>query len=58
MHFKQAFVRQHQLAEALGVSNVTLWNWRRKGYLPEPVQLGPRVVGWHRDVINAWLHSQ
>ncbi|PKI01346.1 AlpA family transcriptional regulator [Glaciecola sp. 33A] len=58
MHFTQPFVRQHQLAEALSVSVVTLWNWRRQGYLPEPVQLGPRFVGWHRDVINEWLERR
>jgi prophage regulatory protein len=58
MHFKQPFVRQHQLAEALGVSTVTLWNWRKQGYLPEPTQLGPRFVGWRRDVINQWLDQR
>ena len=55
MHFTQPIVRPKQLANALGVSTVTLWNWRRTGYLPEPVQLGPRFVGWHKDVINKWL---
>lgn len=58
MHFTQPFVRQNQLAEALGVSKATIWNWRRRGYLPEPVQLGPRFVGWHRETINLWLESQ
>jgi prophage regulatory protein len=58
MHFKQPFVRQHQLAEALGVSTVTLWNWRKAGILPEPVQLGPRFVGWKREVINEWLENR
>lgn len=58
MHFKQPFVRQHQLAEALGVTTVTLWNWRRNGYLPEPIQLGPRFVGWHSAVINDWLEKR
>jgi predicted DNA-binding transcriptional regulator AlpA len=58
MHFTQPFVGQHQLAEALSVSVVRLWNWRRQGYLPEPVQLGPRFVGWHQDVINEWLERR
>ncbi len=55
MHFTQAIVRPKQLAKELGVSTVTLWNWRRTGYLPEPIQLGPRFVGWNKDVINEWL---
>lgn len=58
MHFIQPFVRQHQLAEALGVSVTTIWNWRRQGYLPEPEPLGPRFVGWRRDVINDWLDKR
>jgi predicted DNA-binding transcriptional regulator AlpA len=58
MHFTQPFVRQHQLAKALDVSLTTLWNWRRQGYLPEPIPLGPKFVGWHRDVINEWLEQR
>ncbi|GBL05521.1 AlpA family transcriptional regulator [Glaciecola sp. KUL10] len=58
MHFKQPFVRQNELAKYLGVSVVTLWNWRKNGYLPEPITLGPRFVGWKREVINSWLEER
>jgi predicted DNA-binding transcriptional regulator AlpA len=58
MHFKQPFVRQHQLAKALGVNTVTPWNWRRQGYLPEPAKLGPRFVCWKREVINERLEQR
>lgn len=58
MYFKQAIVRPAELAKALSVSKVTLWNWRRKGILPEPITFGPRFIGWPRDVLNAWIEEQ
>lgn len=58
MYFRQPFVRPAELAAALGVSTVTLWNWRRNGVLPEPMNLGPRFIGWHKDVLNSWLEAQ
>lgn len=38
------FVRLKELAEMFGVSERTLWNWRRRGLMPL-VELGPRVKG-------------
>jgi prophage regulatory protein len=58
MHFTQPFVRQHELAKALNVCPVTIWNWRKAGYIPEPIKLGPRFVVWPRDVINEWIRSR
>ncbi|MBA6397671.1 AlpA family transcriptional regulator [Colwellia sp. BRX10-4] len=55
MYFKQPIVRPAELAAALSVSTVTLWNWRRKGILPEPISFGPRFIGWKNDVLNTWL---
>jgi predicted DNA-binding transcriptional regulator AlpA len=51
-------VRPKQFANELGVSTVTLWNWRKKKILPEPITLGPRCIGWPRHVINRWLETQ
>ncbi|MNY36962.1 Prophage CP4-57 regulatory protein (AlpA) [compost metagenome] len=51
-------IRPTQLAEELGVSTTTLWRWRQQGVLPQPISLGPRLVGWDRSVINRWLESQ
>jgi predicted DNA-binding transcriptional regulator AlpA len=57
MYFKQPIVRPAELAAALSVSTVTLWNWRRNGILPEPITFGPRFIGWPNDVLNEWLSS-
>ncbi|MFG0872560.1 helix-turn-helix transcriptional regulator [Aeromonas media] len=51
-------IRPTQLAEELGVSTTTLWRWRQQGIIPQPLSLGPRLVGWDRSVINQWLESQ
>ena len=58
MYFKQTIVRPADLAEVLGVSIVTLWNWRRSGVLPEPLSLGPRFIGWPCEVLNEWIDEQ
>lgn len=58
MHFKQPIVRPKELASVLGVSTVTLWNWRRNGTLPEPINIGPRFIGWSNDVLNNWLDAR
>jgi predicted DNA-binding transcriptional regulator AlpA len=29
------------LAEAFGVSEWTIWSWRKKGLLPEPIKMTP-----------------
>lgn len=51
-------VRPNQLAQDLGVSLCTLWRWRQQGKMPQPMQLGPRLVGWKRETIEEWLKNQ
>ncbi|MAD53145.1 MULTISPECIES: helix-turn-helix transcriptional regulator [unclassified Idiomarina] len=58
MEHNQLIIRPAQLAEMLGVSTVTLWNWRRKKIMPEPLCFGPRFIGWKKDVITEWIDSQ
>jgi prophage regulatory protein len=47
--------RPKQLAKFLSISEVTLWRWRKAGYLPEPIKLGPKVLLWDSEVIDKWL---
>ncbi|WP_374726398.1 helix-turn-helix transcriptional regulator [Aeromonas salmonicida] len=51
-------IRPTQLAQELGVSKTTLWRWCRQGFLPRPINLGPRLVGWERAAINKWIESK
>lgn len=51
-------IRPKELSILLGVSLCTLWRWRQQGKLPHPIQLGPRLTGWRREVIEDWLTNQ
>ena len=51
-----AILRVDDLTEMLGVSRKTIWSWRRSGDFPEPVKLGPRLIGWRRSDVDAWLN--
>lgn len=55
---KSMLIRYEDLAEELGVSRSTIWRWTRKGEIPTPLSLGPRVVAWERAVIEDWLKSK
>lgn len=52
------FIRAKELSDALGISLSTLWRWRKAGVVPEPIALGPRIVGWRTSDIQNWLSNQ
>lgn len=58
MYFKHPIVRPAELSKVTGLSLVTLWSYRKRGLLPEPLKLGPRFLYWNRDVLNAWIDDQ
>ncbi len=51
-------VRRKELAKQLGISEVSVWRWERKGLLPPKLQLGPNVVDWLESEIDQWLASK
>ncbi|SHF38279.1 transcriptional regulator, AlpA family [Marinomonas polaris DSM 16579] len=51
------FIRANELSGALGISPSTIYRWRKAGLLPEPLSLGPRVVGWRASDIHNWLNN-
>jgi predicted DNA-binding transcriptional regulator AlpA len=44
--------RTHRLAELFDVDPSTIWKWRQRGILPEPVQIGS-VHGWTERQLEA-----
>ena len=54
----KSFIRIDDLASLLGVTKVTIWRWRKEGRLPAPIAVSPRIVGWKRETIEAWLDAQ
>jgi excisionase family DNA binding protein len=47
-----------ELAERLGVGELTLRRWRKRGALPPPIRLPGRRLGWPREEIESWLASR
>lgn len=52
--------RTRHVCEWLGVTDVTLWRWRKAGIgFPEPVRLGnTRTLFYDRDELIAWVASR
>jgi len=48
-------LRRPAVREILGVANSTLHAWIKSGRFPAPLELGPRVRGWRRSVIEKYL---
>lgn len=47
----------HQVCEMLGVSRSTLHVWTKRGFLPSPIRLGPKLLRWERESLQAWIRS-
>ena len=52
------FIRSGDLSKALNISLTTLWRKRKMGLIPDPINLGPRIVGWRIDDIQNWLNEK
>ena len=50
--------RTNDLCELLSISRATLHRFRRQGEFPEPVQLGPNMVGWLASDVDAWVEAR
>ena len=48
------YLRRPAVSERYGVPASTLYHWIAKGQFPAPEQLGPRVVGWAEEDLDAW----
>lgn len=54
---EKKIIRANELAQLLGISTTTLWRWRRKNLMPQPIYLGPRMIGWRPEDVNSWLEN-
>lgn len=51
-------LRIKEISELLSLSKSTIWRLRREGNFPEPLQLGPRSVGWYESDVMEWIKSR
>lgn len=53
---EETILRINEVCERLGVSDTTLWRWRRAKSFPEPKSIpGSSVKGWTATTINEWI---
>lgn len=44
--FRGQYISDLQLAARYNVSRSTIWRWRARGILPDPVELSPGTTRW------------
>lgn len=45
----------HEVERRVGFRRTTIRKLRLAGEFPDPIQIGPRMVRWRSDVIDAWI---
>lgn len=53
-----AIIRRKQVEARTGLSRSTIYKQMAEGTFPEPVNIGPRAVGWIESEITDWLTTQ
>jgi prophage regulatory protein len=51
-------MRRPEVERLTGLSRSTIYEWMTKGFFPESVKLGPRLVGWRATDIDTWIKSR
>jgi len=52
------FMTVKEVADYLGVSRGTIYNYINKGILPHPTRIGLRTVRWKKSDIDAAIEKQ
>ena len=54
----QMYITRKEIARKLGISMVTVHNWRNKKLMPEPDFKVENTVRWKTTTIDSWLESR
>lgn len=55
--FKEKYITAPEVCEFVGVSRATLMNARRRGLLPDPVDLHSKLFMWEREPVMPYLEA-
>jgi prophage regulatory protein len=50
--------RAKEVAQLLGIHEMTVWRWARCGRFPRPIKIGEQVTGWLGCDIKEWLKAK
>jgi len=51
-------LRTEQVCQRLGISDTTLWRWRRANCFPEPRSVpGSSIKGWASSTVDEWIQK-
>ena len=53
-----AILRRPQVEHRTGLSRSTLYQYIQDGHFPQPLQLGPRAVGWLESEVSEWIAAR
>jgi len=51
-------LRLKDIQRRLSLSRSAIYSRMAAGDFPQPIQLGPRAIGWRQADIDAWLESR
>lgn len=54
MENKTRYLRDFEVAERYGISRSSVWRWRKKGKIPEPIKFGEDSTRWSLSELEAW----
>ena len=57
-NYIERIIRVSELSLILGVSETTIWRWRQDGSFPNPISLGPKLIGWRSQTVNEWFENK
>ena len=46
-----------EIAQALGISRMTVWRWAKAGRLPQPRKLGAHTTRWDSKEVQAAIQK-
>lgn len=52
------YLSASQIAALVGVSTKTIYEWKKKGYLPPSTEMASGCVRWNRKTIEEWITSK
>ena len=55
---KTQLLTRAEVEARIGLSTTSLYRLMRAGRLPEPLQIGPRLVRWREDEIEKWIATR